>query len=250
MLDDKDESGGSDNSWSEIADEWTSLWGPYGEPIRERLIEVTGIGPGTRVLDIGCGAGELLRLLERVGADPAGVDPARRMVELAGPRARLGDFEHLPYADASFDVVTAINSLQFTDDALDALAEAARVTAPGGLIALAVWAEGALNDLGVIEGAVSAAAGEDPLPDGELRPAGGLERILADAGLEVVASGAVDMPWIVPDQATLVRSVLLGEDDDVMAAYLPVVLEAAERFREGVGYRLMNVYRYAVGRVT
>jgi hypothetical protein len=66
----------------------------------------------------------------------------------------------------------------------------------------------------------------------------------------VVDAGLVEVPWSPPDDATLVRGVLLGEDAAAMAAAAPTVLAVARPFRTGPGggYRLVNAFRYAVGR--
>lgn len=145
--------------------------------------------------------------------------------------------------------MTAFNALQFAGDPLDALAELVRVTVPGGHVAVANWAEGDRNDLDTVEAAVAAAAGEEPLPDGDLRQAGGLEQLLAGAGLAVVSAGLVEVPWEPPDDAALARGVLLGEDPATMSARTPTVLAAARRFRTPAGgYRLVNAFRYAAGR--
>jgi SAM-dependent methyltransferase len=247
--------GADPDGWSQVADGWAELWGGVAEPAWRAVVRVCGIGPGTRVLDVGCGAGDLLVHLAALGAVPAGADPARGMVRVARRRApgadvRPGDAEHLPWPDAAFDVVAAVNAVQLADDVDGALREMARVTVPGGLLALVGWAEGERNDLDVVEAAVARAAGDEPLPDGDLRAAGGLERVLRDAGLEVVDAGLVEVPWSPPDDATLVRGVLLGEDAAAMAAAAPTVLAAARPFRTGPGggYRLVNAFRYAVGR--
>lgn len=234
------------DGWSEIAAEWSELWGDFAAPVHGAIIREAGIGKGTTVLDVGCGSGEFLRTLEQWGADPTGIDPAPGMVALAGPRARIGDFDQLPWPNDTFDVVTAINALQFADDTLDALAEAKRVTVPGGAIAIANWAEGALNDLDVIERAIADHESEDHRPDDDLRRAGGLERLFADAGVELVASGVVHLPWRAPDIDTLVRGVLLGEDAGVRAALTPVIVEAAAPYKSE-GYELMNAFRFVVG---
>ncbi|WP_154794079.1 class I SAM-dependent methyltransferase [Occultella kanbiaonis] len=244
---------GSGAVWSELAPEWAAHWGGVAAPVHQRLIEATGTGPGTRVLDVGCGSGEFLAALSEVGAVVAGADPAPAMLDLARVRApgadlRPAGFEDLPWSADSHDVVTAVNALQFADDTVDALVEAARVTRPGGLIAIANWAEGALSDLDAIEAALAAEAGEDPGPDGDLRVPGGLEEVLAEAGLDVREAGLVDVPWVVPDAVALVRGVLLGEDAAAQAAGTATVLEAARSFRtpDG-GYRLVNRFRFAVG---
>jgi SAM-dependent methyltransferase len=247
--------GGTDeDGWSAVAAEWAELWGDFAEPARLAIVAATGIGTGSRVLDIGCGSGEFLVLLDQLGAVPTGIDPAPGMIAVARSRTsaadiRLGSAEELPWPDDSFDVVTAFNSLQFADDILDALTEAARVTVPRGFVAIANWADRDRNDFNVIDSAVARAAGEDQRPDGFLRQPGGLEQLFADGGLEVVASGLLEAPWEVPDDDTLVRGVLLGEDEAAIVAAVPTVLEAARPFRTASGgYRLVNAFRYAVGR--
>ncbi|MDQ0725312.1 class I SAM-dependent methyltransferase [Microbacterium sp. W4I20] len=243
-----------DSEWSAIADVWAELWGSFADPSRGVVIDATGIGPGSRVLDVGCGSGEFLAMLGTLGAEAAGIDPARRMVEIARAAApaadvRVGAAEELPWPDASFDVVTAFNALQFAEDTLDALAEMHRVTAPGGLVAIVNWAERDRNDLDAIDTAVAAAEGDEPTPDGELRREGGVAQLLADGGFEVVSAGLVEMPWEAPDAKTLLRGVLMGEDADIVSEIAPVVLAAAESFRTETGaYRLVNAFRYAVAR--
>lgn len=236
------------DGWSDVAAEWSQLWGAFPRSVHEAIIRDTGIRVDSRVLDAGCGSGEFLRTLVGVGAMARGVDPAPGMVALAGLDAHLGDFDALPWPDATFDVVTAINALQFADDSLAALAEARRVTRPGGFIAVANWAESARNDLDVIEHAVAAYWGDEVTPDGDLRREGGLEQLFADAGLVLTVSRVIVLPWEVRDEATLVRGVLLGEDAETQAALTDTVVAAAERFRVGEGFVLRNAFRLAVGR--
>lgn len=243
--------GADADGWSEVAAGWAELWGSFAEPAQDALIAASGIGPGTAVLDVGCGSGEFLSLLRAIGAEPVGADPAPLMVAAASAHADvvLADAEHLPFDSGRFDVVTAVNALQFAADTRAALTEFARVLAPGGRIAIANWAEAARNDIDVIEQAVAAALDDEQLPDGPLRPAGGLEEAMTDAGLEVVSSGIVDVPWHASGDAVLVRGILLGEDAATMAQLHAVVVEAAAPFRrpEG-GYVLHNAFRWAAAR--
>jgi len=254
-----------EDGWSSLAAQWSELWAASAAPAHEALIAASGIRSGSRVLDVGCGSGEFLRTLAQHGAVATGVDPAPGMVALARTLAPLADVriaeaEDLRFADASFDVVTAVNALQFADDTVDALAEFARVLAPGGFVAVANWAEGARNDIDAIEAAVAAAdddgtggtggADDEAAPGDDLRAPGGLETVMSEAGLVVVTAGLVSVPWFAPDDDALVRGVLLGEDPSLLRELAPVVLAAAAPFRtDGGGYRLNNAYRYAVARI-
>jgi SAM-dependent methyltransferase len=242
------------DGWSDIAEEWARSWGTFPHAAHVRIIEVCRIEADTDALDVGCGSGEFLAAIDRRGARAAGVDPSPGMVALARETAPAADvressWEQLPWPDGSFDVVTAVNALQFAHDTLAALAEAGRVLRTGGTIAVANWADRASNDLDTIESALAAASGETTPPDGDLRVPGGLEAVLADAGFDLVEAGVVDVPWRATDAEALVRAVLLDaephEDDR------RVVLEAARPFeQEDGGFLLRNTFRYAVGRVT
>ena len=248
MVDGADASG-----WSEVADGWAQLWGSFADPARRAIITATGTGPGTRVLDIGCGSGEFLVMLDSVSAEAVGADPAAEMVRLAeatGFEVVRAGAEDLPFASASFDVATAVNALQFADDTTAALHEMSRVVGPGALVAIANWAEGARNDIDVVERAVAEAREEEPARDGPLRSAGGLEAALTDAGLEVIETGVADVPWKAADDETLVRGILLGEDATTMAELARFVVAAATPFADGRGgFVLHNAFRWAVARV-
>ncbi|MBT2400812.1 class I SAM-dependent methyltransferase [Streptomyces sp. ISL-100] len=93
------------------------------------------------VLDIGCGTGVLLDLVAQrwPQARLRGVDPAQRMIDVAGrrlPQAELAvaTAERLPVPDASVDLVLSTTSFNHWSDHRAALREAARVARPGGLV--------------------------------------------------------------------------------------------------------------------
>jgi len=243
-----------DDGWSGIAVEWAHRWGAHAEPAATALLDAAQVGPGTRLLDAGCGSGELLRLAVDRGAVVSGADPSTGMLELAGRRApaadlRIAGIEALPWPDGTFDVVTAVNALHLADDEEAALQEVRRVLAPGGVVGIASWAEHALNDLDALAAAAAEADGEEPAPDLPERLPGGLEALLAAAGFAVLESGVVETRWEAEDGEALVAAVLLGEDPATLAELGPAVLAAAAPFRtrEG-GYRLRNRFRWAVAR--
>jgi SAM-dependent methyltransferase len=240
--------------WSPLAAEWSVLWGSFADPARRALLRACRVVTGTRVLDVGCGSGELLAQLGSRGAVASGADAAAGMVALArrtapGADVRVGPAEALPWPDRSVDVVTAVNVLQLKDDPDAALAEAVRVVAPGGLVAVCGWAERHRSEIDAVEAALARDDGETPGPEHPLREEGPVRELMVAAGLVVEHVELVGVPWVAADDTALVRGVLLGEDDAGLAARGPVVVEAARPYRtsEG-GYRFRNAFRLVVGR--
>lgn len=245
MADDTDARG-----WSQVAGEWSARWGGFARAAQLALVDAAGIHAGARVLDVGCGSGEFLGLLRAHGASAVGIDPAAGMREIAaaqGHDVRAGDAEDLPFPDGSFDVVTAVNALQFAQDTPAALREFARVLRTGGVVAVANWAGRERNDIDVIERAIAAADESEPPGDDPLHSSEGQHAAFADAGLTVRASGIVLFPWRFADDAALLGSILLGESSAFAAEMRPVVLEAAAPFRDGDGYVLHNAFVWVVG---
>lgn len=128
-----------------LYDPFNRLFGTHR--VRERLLDVAAIGPGDRVLDLGCGTGALsLQAARRHrGARLIGLDPDPKALARARAKAsreglaiewQQGFGDALPFGDASFERV--ISSLMFHhlthDGRRSTLAEVARVLAPGGTI--------------------------------------------------------------------------------------------------------------------
>lgn len=103
----------------------------------------------SRVLDVGCGTGDLLRRLRAKYPDAvlAGLDPVPEMLALA--RSKLSGKEDLQtgYADAlawsagKFDVVVSCNMFHYISHAVEALREMGRVLRPGGALVLTDWCD-------------------------------------------------------------------------------------------------------------
>ncbi|SDM41215.1 methyltransferase domain-containing protein [Allokutzneria albata] len=112
---------------------------PAAVDLRQRSYELLGAGAGDAVLDVGCGSGLAVAELAALGTAAAGVDPNPEMIEIARqryPREEflLGSAEALPHADASLRGYRADKVLHAVPDPAAAMAEAARVLAPGGRI--------------------------------------------------------------------------------------------------------------------
>ncbi|MCM3870672.1 MAG: class I SAM-dependent methyltransferase [Pyrinomonadaceae bacterium] len=117
----------------------------------EQFFRRLGITPGTRLLDVGCGAGQLALIAARAGAQVTGCDIATNWVEKAQARAiaegleitfEEGDAESLPYQDAQFDAVISLIGAMFAPRPDLVAAELTRVCRPGGMIAMANWTPG------------------------------------------------------------------------------------------------------------
>lgn len=241
--------------WSARAEPWAELWGDFARPAAERLLAETAVRAGTRLLDIGCGSGELCALAAGRGAAVSGLDAATGMIEIArrrvpGADLRVGAMEQLPWPDDSFDVVTAINAVQFAADVGAAVAEAARVAR--GLVALCNW--GSERELSAVMGAVGALEPPAPsAPSPRVSEPGVLASLARDAGLEPRSEGTVAVPYEAPDLATLERALLDGagfgsvlEHADA-ATVSRTIAEAAAPFRRPDGsYRFENTFMYVV----
>jgi SAM-dependent methyltransferase len=180
--------------WSERAATFETLVArATGEAI-EPLLDAVGAATGLRVLDVGCGLGTLAAAAAARGAQPTGVDLAEGMLEAARQRHPalefvLGDVEELPFADGSFDAVTAAFVVNHLVDPERGAAELARVVRPGGRVGLAMW--GPLDEVALLglPTAAATAAGLDeraiPVgPSGErFTDTGELTGLLSGAGL-------------------------------------------------------------------
>lgn len=135
-----------------LADPWGTLRTVLGEPLHpggetatRDLLDRAEVTAGTRVLDVGCGAGESLAVARQRGAAAVGLDRTPRG---HGAGTVRGDLAHLPFSDASVDVVLAECVLCLASDLPLALGETRRVLDVGGRLALSdVVVEGDLPDL-------------------------------------------------------------------------------------------------------
>lgn len=121
----------------------------FTTPVAGQLVKFTGITAGERVLDVGTGTGVAAITAARAGALVSGLDLTPQLLEQAHDNARIagiesiqwteGDAEHLPYPDASFDVVISQFGHMFAPRPEVTVSEMRRVLKPGGRVALATW---------------------------------------------------------------------------------------------------------------
>ena len=122
--------------WGARAQDWADLAEPAQIPFYEAVFDALDVGPTTRLLDAGCGAGLALQIAAKHGASVAGLDAAEGLVAVARRRSpdadvRLGDLEQLPFADAAFTAATSFNGVQYAADPDAALRELRRGAGAG-----------------------------------------------------------------------------------------------------------------------
>jgi SAM-dependent methyltransferase len=189
--------------WGTDPRAWAELAEAHNQPLFEAVLDAAGVGPGTRLLDVGCGSGLTLALAEDRGAIPSGLDISSGLLQVARERLpdadlREGDMEFLPFGDAAFDAVTGVNAFQFAGDPQQALREAARVIRPGGHVVASLFAAPERSQGTVVHEAMSALIPPEQAADHApyaLSAPGNLESALADAGLHLADSAEVVCHW-------------------------------------------------------
>jgi SAM-dependent methyltransferase len=131
-----------DEGWGRRAVDFSTLSEPGNCREYIALHHLLSVDGGDRLLDVACGSGLAIELGRIRGAQCAGIDASRRLVEVArfrnpGSDIRVGDMHDLPWEDGTFDVVTSFRGIWGTTP--DAVAEIGRVLRPGGRLGLTVW---------------------------------------------------------------------------------------------------------------
>jgi SAM-dependent methyltransferase len=246
--------------WGSSAEDWAGIQEQTCRPVYEAVFAKIGVALGTQYLDAGCGAGMATQIAAGLGARVFGLDAAEPLLEIARRRVpagdyRLGELEQLPFADATFDLVTGFNSFQYAADPKSALGEARRVAKPGAPVVIMTW--------GRPEGmeAASLVAALRPLmpppPPGAPGPFAlsdetALRAFAEAAGLTPVELMDVDSPWVYADLATALRG--LGSSgvaaraagnsskeavDDAHATALAPFVQADGSYRIGATFRCL-----------
>ena len=159
--------------YTQVASDYAELGPPLFAHAGRRLVEIAGVAPADRVLDVATGRGAVLfPAAERIGptGQVIGIDLAEGMVAqtvgaiekcgLSNPAVRQMDAEALGFAPASFDRVLCSFAVFFFPDLSRALSEMLRVLRPGGRIGFAFsrdtdprwhWYEARLRELGAFD---------------------------------------------------------------------------------------------------
>ncbi|HZU76774.1 MAG TPA: class I SAM-dependent methyltransferase [Dehalococcoidia bacterium] len=244
-------------------------WAEYQErtalPLFGAVLDAARVARGTRLLDAGCGAG-LLALLARLrGAAVTALDASPALLEIARQRVpeaevREGDLEALPFADAAFDAVTAVNSVFYAADMAAAMRELVRVLRPGGRVVVTSW--GPADRCEYLAASLAALGpllpapppGAPPGGPAALAAPGALAALLSAAGLRLIDQGEVACPFAYPSAeaawrggasaGVVQRAIAQSGEGPVRAA-----LTAADRShtRPDGSIRYENVFLWAAG---
>lgn len=247
--------------WGHAARDWSTIQEPSFAPLWRAALDAIGAGPGVRVLDAGCGSGGACLLAAGRGASVFGVDPSVNLITIARERLPAADFriaemENLPFPNADFHGVFAVNSLQFVSNPALAVHELGRVCRAGGRVAIGVFSDPERCEIASVFQAIAALFEHPPSGRGAfaLSDLPALKALFeSKAGLRLEAIQEVEGTHAYPGVETALRGVMsagatwraveiLGEQR-VADAILPVL----NRHRDSSGsVRLRNWYRCAV----
>ncbi len=143
--------------------------GAFVPQLAGAVLEWLNAQPGERILDLGCGDGQLTVRLAATGAEVTGVDLSPQMVTAArarGVAAQVANAEALPFADATFDAVFSNAALHWMRDHEAMLAQVHRVLKPGGRFVAEMGGHGNIAAVRVAFIAALARHGQSSREDG------------------------------------------------------------------------------------
>jgi ubiquinone/menaquinone biosynthesis C-methylase UbiE len=243
--------------WGARAETYGDLLGSMTARIAEPLLDAAGVRHDMRVLDVATGPGYAAERAAARGAHPVGIDIAEGMLALARRRRpelefRWSDAEELRFEDGSFDAVVGgfvVNHLPHPERAM---AEAARVLAPGGAVAFSVWDRPELNRLNGVFRDAMADVGVPSLAEIERGPDPTrfsddpeFVALLEGAGLREATVETISVTLTVPDADTLWDG-FMGSSVRMRAQVDAQPQDARRRIREAFEHRV-EAHRHPAG---
>jgi SAM-dependent methyltransferase len=231
-------------------------------PLYTAVVVALAPDPGTRLLNVGCGAGTALRIAALTGAEVSGMDPCPQMLALARehlPDAdlRAADPAELPYDRGCFDQVMAFDAIQYAPCPSSAVAELARVTRPGGTVAVGLWHNWSGREAGAFLSAIRDLAPQPSRNSPPVRDLYRLREVMVEAGLDVYAwaeithrydFASLDEAWLsMTDSPNVAHAIeLVGAD----AAHETFMANFANQRLPDGSVQQTNLFQYALGRAT
>jgi ubiquinone/menaquinone biosynthesis C-methylase UbiE len=257
--------------WDRAAEAYDDFWAEQLRPSQTRLLELAGVKPGERVLDIACGTGlvsmPVARLVGPTGA-VVGTDLSEGMLAAARElAARLGlanadfermDAERLDLPDGAFDVALCALGLMYVPDVAASLAEMRRVVKPGGRAAALVWGERARCGWAEIFPIVDARVATEVCPlFFRLGTGDVLARAFEAAGFDEVRTERLDVPLHYATDAEACGAAFDGGpvalawsrfDELSRAEARAAYLASIQPYRNGGGYQIPGEFVIVTGK--
>lgn len=203
-------------SFDVSGDAYDRFMGRYSVPLAPAFADFARVGPGQRVLDVGCGSGVLTEeLARRVGAEQvSGIDPSPLLEACAkrvpGAGLKQGSAESLPWRNDSFDAALAQLVIHFMEDPAVGVGEMARVTRPGGVVAACSWDFGGGMEILRVYWEAARELDHDLSDERAFGKLEELDALFRELGFEDVQAGPLEVSTEYEDFDELWGSFLLG----------------------------------------
>lgn len=257
---------GADALWS--AGRYESV-AAHLQPLADILLSAVeaelGDLQGLRLLDVGCGTGNVALEAAARGARVSGLDPARRLLDVAAERARRegvqldlvpGDAQSMPWPDGTFDAVVSCVGVVFAPDQQAAARDLSRVCTDDGVVAVLAWQPATATD--PLAGPVVEVIG--PPPAGQPTPTdwGRTTHVTALFGDRATTTRAGQHDWHLTDVPEATRLLLKesplhvavrsGLDEDRRARFDQAVEATMTRMQTPDGVRFASPYLLTTSR--
>jgi ubiquinone/menaquinone biosynthesis C-methylase UbiE len=214
--------------WAAHYERYEAMLGPFGL----HVLDAVEIEPGERVLDVGCGAGDLSLAAARAAGSAGrvvGLDLSVPMLETARRRASAaglgnvsfvaGDAQGQPFGDNEFDLVVSRFGVMFFADPVVAFSNLARALRPGGRLGFVCWQDAGVNEWMLVPS--MAALAHVPPPDPavfetlspfEFADTGRVTEVLEAAGFADVTVRGIERPLLFGGGGTIEDAVEFFRD--------------------------------------
>jgi SAM-dependent methyltransferase len=202
--------------WGTAPEDWALYLETTFIPVYKKVINKSILSANARVLDIGCGSGLFIKMVNAKGAGITGIDVSDALLKIArerNPSATLlnQDMEYLPFQEKSFDLVTGFNSFQYARDIMKVLSEIKRVMKDDGKLVIGIWGSASeCEALKVLSSVASLLPEPDPDSPGPLALSrdGKVEGLLSAAGYKITEHSTIECPWNFSTLENALRGIL------------------------------------------